>query len=155
VQHDLDFPDNFIDILRINLEDEPDFEHVLRRPLRDTDPDRSVGIFPAMWAPTDFEIGQRDPAVAVYSIQIQTLAKNATEEEGIIAHTRLAKKIRVMLYRDDDLIVQCGRLKTERDSLTERTQRWGITSQNFLTNEIGGQFLYLAVTDVWLETETV
>lgn len=151
----LEFPDSAVDVLRISLESEPEFSHIFRRPLRDTDPNMSLGIFPAMWTPTDYEIGQRDPAVSTYSIQIQTLAKNATEEDGIVAHSKLAKKVRVMLYRDADLIVQLGRLKTESDSLVERTQRWGITSQNYLANEISGQFLYLAVTDIWLETETI
>lgn len=152
---ELSFPHNFADLIKQHFEDEPDFGVVVGRPLRPTDQNNMVGVFPTVWTPEDYEIGQFDPAVTRYMLGIQTLAKNATEEDGIIEHSRLAKKVRVMLYRDQDLRVQLGQLKTTDDTVTERLQRWGITNQRFLANEIDGQFLYLAVTDLWLETEII
>lgn len=152
---DYEFPENFVDVLRRHLDDEPDFSLVVNRPLRPSDSNSMVGIFSTIWQPVDFEIGQYDPAVTRYGITIQSLAKNATEEEGIADHSKLAKKIRIMLYRDSDLRIQLGQLRTTADDLTERTQRWGVQQQRFLSNEIDNQFLYLAVTDLWLETEII
>lgn len=155
MDEDLEFPLNFAKILRDRFEDQDEFSMVVARPLRPSDQDRMVGIFPTVWIPQEFEIGQYDPAVTRYMLAIQTMAKNATEEEGIAAHSKLAKKVRVMLYRDEDLRVQLGRLKTTDPVVTERVQRWGATNQRFLANEINGQFLFLAVTDLWLETEII
>ena len=153
--NDYEFPENFVDVLRLHIEDEPDFSFVLNRPLRPSDNNSTAGIYATLWQPSEFEIGQYDPAISTYGITIQTLAKNATEEEGIVDHSRLAKKIRIMLYRDEELRIQLGQLKTTNDGLTERTQRWGVQQQRFLSNEIDNQFLYLAVTDMWLETEII
>lgn len=151
--NDLEFPDNAVSLIRLHLEDEPNFSSIVGRPLRPTDYTGMVGIFATVWQPDDFEIGQFDPAVTRYGLSIQSLAKNATEEEGIAEHSRLAKKIRVMLYRDADLRVQLGQLRTTDDGFTERTQRWGVTQQRYLSGELEGQFMFLAVTDLWLETE--
>jgi hypothetical protein len=151
----LDFPDNVVDALAARLVTIAEVDVVLKRPLRPTDPSGSVGVFAVIWSPSEYEIGQHDPAVTRYSLNIQTFIKHGDEQEGITLHSRLAKRVRVMLYRDDALRVLLGSLSVTDAGNTERLQRWGIETQRYLSNEMEGTFLYLAVTDMWVETEVV
>lgn len=151
-----DFPDNAVDALVAALEAGVNFEGgVVRRPLRPNDPNFMAGVVASMWSPEEWAIGQYDPAITRYSLQIQTLVRSADEEEGIALHSRLAKRVRVMLYRNEELRLQLGRLSTTEAGVTERTLRWGVSGQRFLSNEVNGSYLYLAVTDVWYDTEIV
>lgn len=152
---ELDFPENVTMAISDRLSLSSEFSIVLRRPLRPTDNNRSCGVFSAGWSPQEWEIGQYDPAITRHDYQIQTLAKYATEEEGLVAHTKLAKIVRLMLYRDADLRLQLSQLRTTVEGVVERTQKWDVVSQRYLANEIEGQFLFLAVTDFYLETEIV
>lgn len=151
----MDFPENIIEEIKVSLLEMEGVDHVIRRPLRPTDPTESVGVFAMSWSPEDWQIGQFDPAVTQYLIAIQTFVKHGNEEEGVTAHARLAKRVRVMLYRDDDLRLRLGTLSAVEDGLTERTQRWGVRAQRYLSNELQGNFLFLAVTELWVETEIV
>lgn len=150
-----DFPANVVAELEVSLDALVDVDHVLKRPLRPTDPNGSIGIYPVTWSPEEYQIGQYDPAVTKYLIAIQSLVKHGDEELGIALHSRLAKQVRVMLYRDDELRVRLGALSTEESGVIERTQRWGVRTQRYLNNELQGSFLYLAITELWIETELV
>jgi hypothetical protein len=151
----VDFPENFIDELQTSLEASNLFDKVLRRPIQPTDPNGTAAVFAMDWSPQEMAIGQVDPAVTRYQVAIQTFIKNGNEQAGVIAHSQLAKKVRVMLYRDADLRVRLGTLSTSDGEVVERVQRWGVSRQRYLSNEIQKSFLFLAVTEVWLESEIV
>jgi len=151
----LDFPENIVDELVTSLEDVTGINVVVKRPLRPTDPNGSAGVYAVDWSPEEYQIGQYDPAVTRYLLAIQTFVKHGDDEEGVGLHSRLAKRVRVMLYRDEELRVRLGTLSTLESGVTERTQRWGVRTQRYLSNELQGTFLYLAVTEMFLETEIV
>lgn len=150
------FPENVVDVIHDEVKALDASLTALRRPLRPSDPNYSVGIFGMDWEPVDFEIGgPRDPALSRYQVGIQSLVKHATEEDGQALHTNIAHRVRIMLYRSGALRVRLMSTKVDfAGGIVERVTRWGISSQRFRSNEISGQFVYLAVTNVWIETET-
>ncbi len=149
------FPTVLVDALSDELALTTGAGKVLRRPLRPTDPDRSIGVVAIDWTPNAMVIGQHEPAVAVYVLSIQAFVKHADEEEGRDDHADLAQQIRSMLYRNVGLRVRLAGLSETADGLTERVQRWGIRQQRYAANEVDGEFLYLSTTEFWIETETV
>lgn len=152
----MDFPENVVFDVKEALERLGEFTGgIHRRPIRPTDPNMSCGVFAADWNPADWQIGQYDPALTRYQVIIQTFVKHATEEDGVVEHSRLAKRVRVMLYRDATLRVQLGQLSTVEDGVTERMQRWGVSGQEYLNNQMDNTFIFLAVTNMWFETEIV
>jgi hypothetical protein len=151
----VDFPENVVSELEISLSDIQQVGNVFRRPLKPTDPSNSIGIYATLWMPQEYQIGQYDPAVTRYSIVVQSFVKNGSEEEGIAQHSRLAKRIKIMLYRDDALRLRLAGLSTTEGGVTERTLRWGVQNQRYLSNEIQNTFLFLATTEMWIETEVI
>lgn len=149
-----DFPENIVAELKASLES-LGFDKVMRRPLRPTDPHLSAAVFAVDWNPEEMQIGQHDPAVTRYLLSIQTFIKHGDDEVGTTLHARIAKKVRVMLYRDEALRVRLGQLRATEDGVTERLQRWGVRTQRYLSNEVDATFLYLAVTELWVDTEIV
>lgn len=134
---------------------------ILDRRLRPSDPARSIGIFPVDWSPVrnSMEIGgpnrPPEPTLQTYQYRIQSLVKHTDEIEGRALYALDAKFVLAILYRDQDLRV---RLTTVQETLlgsVERVQRFGVNSQRYLNNELSGQFIYLATTEFWVETETV
>lgn len=151
----LDFPDNFVAEIKTALEARDELDRVVARPLNPTDAHLSAGVFATEWAPREMVIGQYDPAVSRYGAMIHTFVKHGNEEEGISLHNRLAKMVRVMMYRDEPLRVRLANLSTTEFGVTERIQRWGVSTQRYISNEFQGSFLFLAVTEMWIETEIV
>lgn len=156
------FPNNAVSILqtRCKLIDSDLF--VIRRPLRESDPTQSIGVFASAWEPDEesYEMrgspqGPSEPTLQTYRIAVQAFVKDMDEERGLATHATLSKMIRSMLYRDDPLRVALSALSATMDDSTERTKRWGIRQTRYFSNEIEGNFLYLSVLEFWLETETV
>jgi hypothetical protein len=77
------------------------------------------------------------------------------EERGLATHSVLSKMVRSMLYRDDALRVGLLALSVVMNGSTERTKRYGVNRQNFVSNELSGSWLYLSTLEFQLETETV
>lgn len=149
------FPTVVVDVLADELALATGAGKVMRRLLRDTDPDQSIGVIAADWVPQEMVIGQFDPAVATYLFSIQAFVKHAHEEEGRASHTNFAQTIRLMLYRNAGLRTRLAALSETADGMVERVQRWGVRQQRYASNEVEGQFLYLSTTEFWVETETV
>lgn len=151
------FPDNVVDEFIVSMNAMAEFEAVVRRPLRPNDPNFCAGVFAGEWTPDEQEIkgiGRNEPTVQRYTFSIQTMVKHASEEEGIEVHNRLARRVRIMLYRDSDLRVRLGQLVAEELGIIERMQRWGVENQAFISNQLpDSNFIYLAVTNGWFETE--
>lgn len=150
------FPGNAIQLLttRIGLMDTDLF--VAKRPLRNTDPAQSVGVYGDQWVPNEdsYEIGGVEPTLGTYLLGIQSLASHTDEVIGLATHSTMTKKIRSMLYRDAPLRVALQRLSVvDEYGVTEATQRFGIRGTQYRANDLQGQWLYLSTIVFFLETE--
>jgi len=103
--------------------------------------------------PNSAQMGQMENVLNTYLIRIQNLVKHTDEEEGRNLYVLDAKMVRVILYRDSALRVRLGSLDETIMGTQERFKRMGIRNQRFLNNELSGQFVFLATTDLWVETE--
>lgn len=159
------FPNNVVELVseRFKLIDED--LHVVRRPLRPNDPVQSIGVFGSLWTPDQESLeiigmgasgvpGPQEPTISRYVISIQAFVKDMDEERGLATHSVLSKMILAILYRDQPLRVALSQLTAEVLGVSERTKRWGITTQRFLNNELGdNEWLYLSTVEFWLDTE--
>jgi hypothetical protein len=155
------FPYNAVALMAVRFKTIDTDLEVFKRPLRDSDPVQSIGVFGSQWLPEEeshemrgLPAGVREPTLASYLIGIQAFVKDADEERGAATHGTLSKLIRTMLYRDDDLRVGLRSLSVTSSDSIERTGRFGIRTQRYLSNELSGSWLYLSTIEFWLETET-
>lgn len=159
------FPNNAVELVvaRIKLLDESLANSTYRRPLRESDPNTSCGVFAATWEPDTDSIEMRggsnpapsEPTIQTYMLGVQAFVKDFDEERGLARHSVLSKMIRSMLYRDTPLRVGLSALSVTMNDSVERVQRWGIRQQRYLSNDIDGNFLFLSTLEFWLDTETV
>lgn len=156
------FPNNAVDILATRFDAiDVDLE-VFKRPLRNTDPVQTVGVFATQWnaLPDSYEIratpspGPSEPTLQRYTLGIQAFIRDMDEERGLYTHSVLAKMLRSMLYRDVPLRVGLAGLSVEMNGSTETLKLWGIGQTRYMSNEIAGEWLYLSTMDFWLETES-
>lgn len=159
------FPNNVVELLSIRFQALDDDLHVVRRPLRLNDPVQSIGIFGSMWMPNQESLeilglgasgvpGPQEPTISRYIISVQAFVKDMEEERGLATHSVLSKMILAILYRDHPLRVALSQLNATVLGVTERTMRWGITTQRFMNNELGdSEWLYLSTVEFWLDTE--
>lgn len=155
------FPNNIVDLAAARFATiDPDL-YVVRRPLRNSDPNQSIGVSAAQWLPQEdsYEmlggpVGRHEPSLQQYLVTVQAFVKDMDEERGLAVHSVLSKMIRSMLYRDEPLRVGLSALSVSMNGSTERAQRWGIRQQRYFSNEISGSWLYLSTLEFWLETET-
>lgn len=155
---ELGFPENVVTELETSFREFMSNFEVIRRPLRHTDPAQSLGIFVADWQPdkASQQIGnQREPAINRYEYRIQLLVKAADEVTGRRLFGVGAKSVRAILYRDPALVVRLTALTEEVLGTRETVKQFGVRRQRFLNNEIRGSMMYLATTDVWLDTESL
>lgn len=154
------FPNNVVELVAAKMQlIDSDFV-VLKRPLRPSDPNQSIGIFGTLWMPDEssLEIGgiaPAEPTLSSYQLGVQCLVKDGDEERGLTIHSIMSKRVRSVLYRDEALRVSLGMLYVTDGLSTERAKRWGIRTQRYMNNDIEGKFVYLSTLDYWLETETV
>lgn len=155
------FPYNAVDVMAWRLGTiDPDV-FVTKRPLRESDPIQSIGVFASQWMPDDdsYEMrglpgGIHEPSLATYLIGIQAFVKDADEERGAATHGTLTKLVRTMLYRDPSLRVGLRELSVDMSGSQERTTKFGVRTQRYLSNELSGSWLYLSTIEFGLETET-
>jgi len=154
------FPMEVVDILHARFKEllGTDME-IVDRSVRPTDPSRTLGIFPVDWNPVQesYEIsrGNFEPTLGRYTYRIQVLVKHTNEEEGRALYTSDTKIVKAILYRDATLVQRLTSIQETSFGSIERAKRWGVRHQRFLNNELQGQFIFLATTEVWLEVESV
>ena len=154
------FPNNVVELIAMRSQLLDEDLYVTKRPLRNTDPNQSVGVFGALWTPDDRSkemLGQAfavQPVLSRYTITVQAFVKDMDEVRGLNTHAVLSRMLRSMLYTDNPLRVALSQLSSVLGGVTERSQQWGITQQRFFANELGGEWLYLSTLEFWLETET-
>lgn len=151
---DTPFPVCIVEVLAEFLENVPGVDTVMQRPLWPTDPHASVGVSAADWSPVDMQIGQYDPAIAAYSVTIETLVNVSNEVEGRNMTAEMAKSIRTMLYRDANLRVRLAQTQEVANGVREHVSHWKIRAQRFASNKVRSSFLYVSTTDLIVETET-
>lgn len=154
------FPWNAVSLmaLRLSLID-PDVPCYKRR-LYNTDPTQAFGVSPASWSPNTESLEMRgdaasEPTIQRYGLVIQSMCKHMDEEKGIAIHSQMSKVVRSVLLTDIPLRDSLRGLSTNLYGMRERTLRWSIVSQRFLSEELKGQFTYLSTIEVQLETENV
>jgi hypothetical protein len=161
---DIEFPNNVIELLHFRI---PSFVdgaspvdtrvQAFKRPLRQTDPQQCVGVFPAMKRPDprSFEIGFKAPTLNRYSVIMQSMVKSTNEAEAISIHSILANRLTRMFHHDLVLDAGLTALVINVDNIRERLQRRGIELQRYLDNQVEGTFVRTSWVECWFETETV
>lgn len=146
------FVDPIVDALRRNMNSEVLVEP---RPLNPFDTN-SVGVYPVTWAPVaDSElIGQVEPTLNNYLIQVANVLIHGDDIEGRRLHGADCRSIRAILYRDDALRVALGGLAEVLFGSVERVKKYNVTRQDFLASRLNVGFTYLCTTDMIIQTET-
>lgn len=152
---DSEFPGNIVKVLRDHIVAENYATQTFGRPMRENDPNGAVCVHARDWAPVEANIGQWDPAISRYMIQIESMIRHTDEQEANALHNRLAKVLRLMLYRDLTLRTLLTGLNESSLGLQERVQRFGVETQRFTANDVGTEFIHYAVINFWVETEIV
>ena len=151
------YPMNVVDEVAVSLEEYLDDEVViLKRPLRPSDPYRSVGIFPTTndVVAGSLEIGGNgEPTLQQYMYRIQNLCRHADEVLGRRQYAVDTKIIKTILYRDPALRLRLAALNDVSLGFQERFQKFTVGTQRYINNELNGQFMYLSVTEFSVETE--
>lgn len=152
------FPQNFVNTLSPVLDAIDSDLLILKRPLRPTDPNLSVGVYGTMWTPNEesLEMGHVAPSEAtlnMYQVGVQTLVKHGDAQELLNINSVLVYRIRTVLYRNQPLRVLLGSLKVEDGAFKESLRRWGIRNTRYMSNDIEGTFVTTSVLDLWIETE--
>ena len=151
------FPNNAVNVVWTHAKLIDDDLYVVRRPLRETDPRQSVGIFASQWVPDQesFEMGSdgHEPTLGSYLISVQTFVLDFDEERGLATSSVLSTLVRTMLHRNAALRVALRSLSVVLEGSTETARRFSVRTQRFHSNEINGDFLYVSTLEFWLETE--
>lgn len=149
------FPDIAVAYTAERLQQLVGVSGVEKRPLVAIDPSGSVGVFAVTWTPQESLIGQRDPAIQQWLFSIQAFVTHGDAETGLQEHGDLARSVRHMLYRDQTFRVGLTSLVDSTMGYIEKVTRWGVRQQRFISNEVQSDYLYLTVTEFWLDTESI
>ena len=158
------FPSNVIKWVSLAMAGiDPDIQ-IFRRPLRNSDPAQSIGVFAQMWTPDDESIEMqgldetavRQPTLQDYAFGIQAFVKDTSEERGLSTHAALSQRVRSVLYTDANLQLVLGQLSADLPGgeMRESLRRWGVRTARYISGEIDSQMLYLSTLEFWIQTET-
>ena len=154
------FPNNIITRIAVRIPVAVDVDTtVLLRPLRPSDPNQSIGIYPQTWSPDEdsYEISpqmRNIPTLQDYRVYVQSFIKHGDEPTALNLHCVLAQRIRAMLYSDTQLQLAFAELIDTSSGKTERAMSWKPRAQRFISNEVSGSFLQSSITEFWLQTAT-
>jgi hypothetical protein len=136
---------------------------VFKRPLRNTDPQQSIGVFGQLWMPDQDSLetqalgfpAPQQPTIQRYQLGVQAFVKDAEEARGLAVHSVLSQRVRSVLYTNPDLQVVFSQLQANLgEGWVEAMRRWGITVARYFSGDVNGNNLYLTTTELWIETET-
>lgn len=157
------FPNNIVKAISLAMKRIDEDVRVFKRPLRNTDPNQSVGISAAGWTPDPSSLEMQAlgmpasqlPTIQEYTFNLQAFVKDTEEERGLALHAAMSQRVRSVLYTDPDLQVILSKLSVNLDGgWVEGMRRWGIRGARYFSGEISAQMLYLSTLEFWIETET-
>jgi hypothetical protein len=154
------FPMGFIepilDALNRNLNYDGEYT-IVGRPLNPTDPNRTIGVFPATWVANPDEkligMGNREPYESVYNLAIHNLIIHGDAIEGRRVYSIDSKAIRAILYRDEQFHVTLGGLTETFMGSVERVKKYDVLRQEFMVGRTGIGFTFLCKTEFIITTE--
>ena len=155
------FPNNVVELIAARMELIDPGITVLRRELRVSDPNYSIGVAATDWLPTpsSMEIMGVDATHASlleqYMLTVSSFVKTDDQEAGLIAHSVISKTVRTILASDLPLRTQLGGLTSTFNGETEHLKRWWVRSGRYHSNKLQGTNMYLTVNDVMIEVEKV
>lgn len=155
------FPANIVEALADLMPTMVPGSTVVKRPCRDTDPHKTVGLTANLFTPREdsFEIiggMSYGPTLNNYIINIQTYVKDANQEASLASGAAMATDVRLGLLFDPSVRVALAGLTYTHNAHgphTERFARAFIQAQRFVSNEIDGTYLNLTITELLIETE--
>lgn len=152
----MSFPENIIDAMETHLLNVEGVDFVVPRSLNPTDPHGTLGLVVEEWSVHEVEMGPLgfEPSLSTYTFVLQHMVKESDQIIGEKLHRETAKRIRLMLYRDESLAVAFRQLQDVAGNRRERPLKWQILGQRFASNEIAGHFVSLSVTEFSFTTET-
>jgi len=158
------FPGNVVKNVALAMETIDAGVKVFKRPLRNTDPQQSIGVFAQAWGPNMESLEMQNignagapqmPTLQEYILGVQAFVKDSEEERGLNTHSVLAQRTRSVLYTNAPLQVIFSNLSATLDGgWTESMCRWGIRTARYFSGDVAGQMLYLSTLEFWIETET-
>lgn len=155
------FPNNVVVLMTTRFQNIDEDIFVARRPLRESDPNQSIGVFAEAWMPDDESLemrgagpGQHLTTLNRYLISVQAFVKDMDEARGLATHNTFGNIVRRTLYHDDPLRLALNSLDIQGAGSGERLMKWGVRNQRYFSNEIKGTWLYLSTLEFWIETES-
>lgn len=150
------FPMNAVDVYAKHMElIDPDLT-VYKRMVDPADQSFTICVTPTQWSPdtrsNEIRGGPNEETIQNYGVSIVGMVLDTDEERGIRTHSNLAARIRVKLYRDEQLRIELSQLKVELDGVIERAFNWGISSQQYLSSESSGYFRFVSALDINFRT---
>lgn len=151
------FPDLFIytlrDVLEPVLTADPDFpsQPFLFRPVRPTDPTRSMAVVEGDTTPAASEIGMNEPSILSWQAVIQVFVKHSNEVEGRNIRRRLIQRVRKTLFLPST-VQALMTLNDGYDRVSKfRLQRidWSATE----ARDANKQFFFLGQVELVFQTE--
>lgn len=153
------FPWNAVELIAARFAMLDSEVQCFKRRLYNTDPVQAFGVSPANWLGEEESLEMRggmlghEPTIQKYGLVVQCLVKDTKEERGIAVHSKMSKIARSIMLGDKPLGDSLHALYADLYGVRERTLRWSIRSQRYLSEELKGQFTYLSTIEVQLETE--
>lgn len=149
------WPTNAIRVFVEELAQMEDIEGAVDRPLDPNDANKSLGVWAEGWqAPRDaYQIGSNWPILGVYTFKIDLMVKGYDRAETQNTLSLLTKRLRAMLYRDEDLQVRLKQLSETAFGTTERFKVFRVTRQDFSSGQLGDTHIAASTTTLTVETE--
>lgn len=150
------WPTNVVDVLVEELLNMEDVEATTSRGLTEDDTSGGIGVYVVSWAPPAdaYVIGQADPILNVYTFGLDLMIKALDRAEAATTLSVMTKRLRTMLYRDDDLQVRLKQLSETAFGRTETYKRMRVTRQDYRTGTLGGVHLAASTTTLTVETDS-
>lgn len=154
----LPFPANLIEAFAEIIPELVGGATVVKRPCRDTDPNKTVGVVASLYSPDEesYELigsSMYGPTISNYIINIQTYSKHSNEADSLAAGAEMATGVRLGLLFNPAVRVALAGLTYTHGMHQERFKKASIQAQRFVSNEIDGTYLNLTITELLIETE--
>jgi len=154
------WPQSFIDVLvgeTPELMDVAGVNAVIDRPLDQTDANGSCGLYVMSWQPPPdaFEIGVNFPTRGNYMYALDFLSKGIDRASARTEMAVVTKRLRTMLYHDEQLQVRLKMLSESSAGVTENYSRMRVIKQDYEMGKLGDTHLAASTTIITVTTENI